>query len=246
MNEQNIPIPGHENEKIIIFTRRHLVSMLSPILIVSVMFLVPILVWVAVQLSDFTVFFSHTMPYIIIGAAIYYLVMATYAFTEWVSYYFSFLVVTENDIIDINQRGIFNRHITEVSLLRVQDVSAQVKGFLPTFFNYGDVIAESAGENTQAYVIDNIPKPMEIASKILEMHNEHIAREERTDEVMTAEGDLRKQPAAMPTDSIEPQPDQPCPSYPLPPSAPLPVSPPPPKQGNIQKEDLDQGGEIKF
>jgi len=243
MEEKNFFLPDHENEKIVIFARRHFASMLGAIVIVLVMFLTPIILWLAVKMSNFTIFPEGSLPFLIIGVSIYYLIVVTYAFTEWVSYYYSYLAVTENDIIDINQRGIFNRHITEVSLLRVQDVSAQIKGFIPTFFSYGDVIAESAGENTRTYVIDNIPKPMEVANKILDMHNEHIAREERAAEIITAEGDLRKQVIGAPANIVQPLSSS---TPPCPPFSPITTAPPPHTEGDINQNDLNQGGEIKF
>lgn len=225
MAEYHFPIPGHEDEKIIIFTRRHVVSMLGTIILIIFMFLIPLIILAAIFFTNRPILSGITLNFIVIGASIYYLVAATYAFTEWISYYFDIFIVTEDEIIDINQEGIFDRSITEVSLLRVQDVSARIKGFLPTIFAYGDVVAESAGENTRTYVIDSIPNPVEVANKILAMHNELIAREERTPEIATAEGDLRKQKMEMPPP-------------PLPPAQPI--------QGDINKDDLEQGGEVKF
>lgn len=236
MAEYHFPIPGHEEDKIVIFTRRHWISMLGTIILIALMFLIPIVILAAMFFTNRGIFSGIALNFIVIGGSIYYLVAAAYAFTEWISYYYDIFIVTEDEIIDINQEGIFDRSITEVSLLRVQDVSARIKGFLPTIFAYGDVVAESAGENTRTYIIDSIPNPVEVANKILALHNEHIAREGRTREVMTAEGDLRKGVVEKPAEIASEF--QAAPSSPAPPTQPT--------QGEIKKDDLNEGGEVKF
>ena len=167
MARSQFPIPGHEHEKIIIFTRRHVASMLGVIFMVLFMVLIPILIIAITLSSNPGAFKGAILNFLWIGGSIYYLVVATFAFIEWMSYYYDIFIVTDSEIIDVSQEGIFDRRITEVTLLRVQDVSAEIKGFLPTLFSYGNVIAESAGENTKTYVIDSIPNPIEVANRIL-------------------------------------------------------------------------------
>ncbi len=264
MSEYHFPVPGHEEDKIVIFTRRHIMSMLGTLLLTVAMFLVPLIILVAIFITNRNILTGLTLNFLAVGGSIYYLVAITFAFTEWISYYYDIFIVTQDEIIDINQSGIFDRTVTEVTLLRVQDVSARIKGFLPTIFSYGDVVAESAGENTRTYVIDNIPNPVEVANQILDMHNEHVAREERVREIVTAEGDLRHgkmEPAqqiqgefqqAIQKEMQQAQ-SQPPPPASTPPPTPAPVSPPaqsipeePPAQGEIKKDDLNEGGEVKF
>lgn len=184
------PIPGHENDKIIIQTRRHIVSSLSIILMLLFMICLPIVLLTFLRINVPTIGSSTLMNFIVIAGSVYYLSVATFVFTAWINYYYDILIVTNNEVIDVDQNGIFDRRVTELSILRVQDVSARVKGFIPTFFNYGDVVAESAGENSQTYVIDCVPNPVFIANKIMELHNEHIHREDRTADMMIGEGEM--------------------------------------------------------
>lgn len=185
------PIPGHENDKIIVQTRRHIVSSLNIILMLLFMIFLPLVLLSFLRINVPAIGSSILMNFIVIVGSVYYLIVAIFAFTAWINYYYNLLIVTNNEVIDVDQNGIFDRRVTELSILRVQDVSARVKGFFPTFFNYGDVVAESAGENSQTYVIDCVPNPVFIANKIMELHNEHIYREERAGDLMIGEGEVR-------------------------------------------------------
>jgi len=189
----SIPIPGHEKETVLINTRRHFVAYLGRLILIAVLFLIPILIFSYAYSTYPNMFNGSVINFVVVIGSIYYLVMSTFAFISWISYYFNIFIVTDQSIIDVNQEGIFNRQITEVSILRVQDVSAKIKGVFPTLFGYGDVVAETAGENTRTYVIDSIPNPIEVANKILSLHTDQIKREERSDEAIVAEGDFRSQ-----------------------------------------------------
>lgn len=266
-----IPVEGHENEKIIIFTRRHFISFLGRVLLILVLFLIPVLLFSLVCTNYPKILNGSAINVVVVLGSIYYLVMASFAFVSWISYYYDVFIVTDLSIIDISQEGIFNRQVTEVNLLRVQDVSAKIKGIFPTLFGYGDVIAETAGENTRTYLINAIPNPIEVASKILALHTEQINREERVGEAMIAEGDFRPQKAQSAEQTNQAQTRFICePEIKEAESEPkissfkaeetattdnlqnnLPVdnnqtSNKPTDEGKISQEDLNKGGEIKF
>ncbi len=51
----------------------------------------------------------------------------------------SVFVVTDKRVFDIEQKGFFDRLVSEVSLDRVDDVTYEVKGMFATLFGYGSV-----------------------------------------------------------------------------------------------------------
>lgn len=239
MAEYHFPVPGHEDQRIIAFTRRHWASELGTIILVFFLLILPIIILLAIEFTYPAIFSGIALNFIVVATSVYYFVMTAYAFTEWVSYYYDVFIITDSEVIDIAQQGVFDRRISEVSLMRIQDVSARSHGFLQTFFSYGDVVAESAGEKMQTYVIDSVPNPVELANKILELHNQLVAKEQRQGETLTAEGDLR--PGKIETATPPPNP--------LPEINQLVEQPKEEtthEEGNISKDDLNKGGEVKF
>ena len=132
-------------------------------------------------------------------------------------------------------------------------------------FRYGDVRAQTAGEHAETILFEDIPKPVEVAERILQLHNALVEKETREQEHATAEGelhgrimkvrhDLRGTIASGEWKGVRPDerktlekkpPDGEPP--PQPPSSP----PPPPKDGDVSSgtisgEDLEKGGEVEI
>lgn len=248
MAKSNIPISGHENDQILIMTRRHPASMIGAIFLILLMLVLPLfIVFLLVKMGPQFLQGYYLNFLIIIGSA-YYLVTLSFAFVQWVSFYYNIMFVTDNEILDIAQEGIFDRRINEVTLLRIQDVSARIKGFFPTLFNYGDVIAESAGENTKTYIIDRIPNPVEVANKILELHNQKIDREDCDSEILRIEGEINtnqsKGQSQVSQSGASTQDCPPCAKTDN--SAANSSITQQINQGEIKSEDLNSGGEVKL
>ncbi len=57
----------------------------------------------------------------------------------------SVLLVTDLRVVDVEQRGFFDRTYSEVAYADVQDVTFRVKGIFPTVFRYGTLTIKTAG-----------------------------------------------------------------------------------------------------
>ncbi|GEM_PF-1983720 len=115
------------------------------------------------------------LPYLIVGAGIWYLLVLAFFHYTWIDFYMDMAIITDDRLIDISQHGIFHRAISEVSLLRVQDVNATTKGIFQTIFNFGRVDVETAGDIPN-FVLENRPKPFEIARVVQNAH-ERLVRQ---------------------------------------------------------------------
>jgi len=104
---------------------------------------------------------------VILGSS-YYLGIWTFYMTEFVDFYLDVSIVTNQRVIDVDQRGLFNRTISELDLARVQDVHSEIKGLVPTFFNFGRVLVQTAGEDKN-FEFDNVPDPHRVRQRILEL-----------------------------------------------------------------------------
>jgi uncharacterized membrane protein YdbT with pleckstrin-like domain len=89
------------------------------------------------------------------------LFIATYIYRQ------SELLVTDKNLIQILQKGLFVRKVSRLSISNVEDVTAEQKGFLPTFFNYGTLIVQTAGE-MENFVFPYCPNPNKYADRILD------------------------------------------------------------------------------
>ena len=93
--------------------------------------------WLELNISTVLVYFITTTMLLFLWI---------YAFFIWIDYYFDVWVITDERVLNIEQRGLFTRVISEVHLGRVQDVTTRVEGFVPTLLNYGDIFIQTAGE----------------------------------------------------------------------------------------------------
>lgn len=168
----------HSDEPVLIFTHRHWASFLSQIVTAVVLTMLPLLFLVIYYNSETLTTLSNQMI-VIIGMSAYFLIITMYIFVEWITYYSNILIVTERTLIDVNQKTLFIRQISHLHLRQIEDISSEIKGFLPTIFNYGSVIIQTAGAQEYNMIVD-IPNPQEIASQILELHKNIL--DEGTDE----------------------------------------------------------------
>jgi hypothetical protein len=63
-------------------------------------------------------------------------------------------------LIDIDYSDIVIHNIAVTSLTHAQDVNYTQSGFIPTFFNYGDLFIQTAGDERNFEAV-SIPKPRE-------------------------------------------------------------------------------------
>ena len=92
----------------------------------------------------------------------------TLFFLTWIDYYFDVWIITTKRIINIEQRGLFSREISELNFDKIQDVSTEVLGILPTFLNYGDVQIQTAAEQ-EKFLFRKIPNPYEVKDLLMNL-----------------------------------------------------------------------------
>jgi len=169
----------HDNEEIKVVVRHHWAGFLGTLVIVLAMALFPLVIIFAVNLllsGDL----QSVRSLLIVAFSGYYLFLLTFLFGAWINYYYDILFITNERVLNVSQEGLLARKVSELSLRQVQNVTAQVTGFLQTLFNFGHLIIETAGEGTtddptrsglQGYfTIHDLPEPNRLARVILELH----------------------------------------------------------------------------
>lgn len=172
--------PGQlEREKIVFFARKHPLSFAGMALIALGMLVLPI---VGVYIYGITQIslsgFSAQIFVAIIGA--YTLFVMGFFLVAWISFYYDVIIITDFRVVEINQEALFFRKISEANLADVEDVNAEIKGVLPTFFHYGTVFIQTAG-TAENFEFQFLPKPYKIAKLVSDLHHqsiEELGREE--------------------------------------------------------------------
>ena len=157
------------DEKVIFFLREHPVVFLSTVLLIVILALIPVAGWFGVQaLAPDLLAGQVSAPALGLLASAYYLVLWLFFLTSFVNYYLEAWIVTDDRIVNIVQKGLFSRTVSEMDLAKIQDVTSEVKGFVPYLFNYGNVFIQTAAE-AERFDFQNVHRPHEIRKQLLEL-----------------------------------------------------------------------------
>jgi uncharacterized membrane protein YdbT with pleckstrin-like domain len=166
------------DERIIFEVRRHWFVLLTQTLPLIVFIFLPVIARIALEVTGLSNFISigkHTEQLITIGVALWTLFIWVVFFVIWTSYYLDILILTNKRIIEIEQKALFSREISTFRLDRIQDITVDVNGIIPTFFNFGDIRIQTAGEVPEIRV-HSIPRPHHVREIISQEQDNAIER----------------------------------------------------------------------
>jgi hypothetical protein len=85
------------------------------------------------------------------------------------------VLVTSEKLAQVLYRTIFDRKISQLSIGDVQDVTVSQTGILARMFDYGTLVVETSGEQSN-YMFTYTPKPYEAAKAIIYAHEENLKK----------------------------------------------------------------------
>lgn len=97
-------------------------------------------------------------------------------FIIFIDYYFDVWIVTNERVVNIIQKGLFSRVVSELELENIQDITTDVRGLIPTFLNYGNLFIQTAGER-ERFIFRNVPNPYAIKDLIMNLQEEYEKKE---------------------------------------------------------------------
>ncbi len=154
------------HEAIILFLRSHFITNTSWIIFSLFLLLLPIII--SVILPNFGLSFLFSAPinrFIAVFTLFYYLMVSSYVFISFLHWFYNVFIVTSERVVDIDYSDIVVHNIAVTSLTHVQDVNYTQSGFIPTFFNYGDLFVQTAGDEKNFEAL-SIPRPREATNII--------------------------------------------------------------------------------
>lgn len=153
-----------EDEKIIVFTRRHWFILLKPMVAGIFASILPLLLVIigAKILVEYNLSGVFTLCWIIYLMIIWFTMfykLTMHSLDTW--------IVTDERIIDILQIGLFRRKVSELHLESIQDISVNTNGIVQSYLDFGNIEIQT-GATAQRFLFDQVPHPLKIKDKIME------------------------------------------------------------------------------
>ena len=157
LNPRGIHFKNQEHdEKILLFLRRDLITNFTWLVTTIALLSIPILSFPFVDFSKPISIFP--IKYIIIFILFYYLLVFTYIYVNFITWYFNIGLITNIRVMDVDFSNLIYKNIAATKITLIQDISFTQGGVFRTFFDYGDVFVQTSGtlENIE---FDATPKP---------------------------------------------------------------------------------------
>lgn len=140
---RELQFPGQrEGERVVTTVFRHWYVVAMPVakalLVILLTFLIPL--W----LNLAGLIFSYAL-----SAAVYYLWIVFwigYILYEYLNWCRDRFIITDQRIINVDQRGLFRKRVAEVELEQIHNITHEVVGFFPTMLNFGTVTVRMSGD----------------------------------------------------------------------------------------------------
>lgn len=164
--------PHNDKEKVIRIVHRHWFDIFQQLLFLGLALI--FLVGGSVSaLMMFPVFSDESFRALFFFVQNVFLMIGwLYLFLIWIDYRYDVWIVTTERIINIEQKGLFNRQVSELHFSRLQDVTTDIRGFLATVLNFGDLHVQTASQEKR-FLFRQVPDPYHLKSEIMGLARNH-------------------------------------------------------------------------
>lgn len=176
---EEIVFPGqHEGETIILFLRRHWFIFFMRLLLILAAVAALIAIYFAFIFFVDNFRESPFFNLLLFGESLATLFIWNFFFILWLDFYLDVWIVTDERIINIEQRGFFRRNISELKLTKIQDVTSEIIGVIPSLLDYGNIYVQTAGEVSR-FTFFQIPRPNQVKNIIVQLQEKERLAEEK-------------------------------------------------------------------
>jgi Bacterial PH domain len=158
----------HENEDVLRVIHRHWFNILTHFFVILVFSFLLVASFLAFPLLFPEMLNTANARLFLFVENTFFIFIWLFGFLLWIDYYFDVWIITNERIINIEQKGLFVRHISELNFANVQDVTATVEGILPTVLNYGDVSVQTAGAENH-FLFRQVGDPYKIKDMVMNL-----------------------------------------------------------------------------
>lgn len=85
---------------------------------------------------------------------------------SWIVWYYSIFIVTDQRLIQITQKGFFNKSVVDLGLSKIQSTNYEIKGVQATLLGFGTIMIQTYMGDL---VVHEVHKPAEVIRKLNEV-----------------------------------------------------------------------------
>lgn len=149
------------NEQILLVLRSHPVTQIHWIINVFIL----IILLITLNFFLFSIFNIAQILFINLFGIV---IVLSYTWFNFLTYFFNVGVVTNQRIIDIDYSSVLYKEVSEALLSKIEDITSKSGGYFESFFDYGDVFIQTAGTAENIEFL-NVPHPSEVVRIIDEL-----------------------------------------------------------------------------
>lgn len=172
-----------EEEEIILVLRRHWLILVGKLIPFILIFIVIMIIFIfspslinrsSIQIDDNL--FDVVMSFFCLGTWLGLFIM-------WIDFYYDVWIVTDQRIISIEQLGLFRREISELEHGKIQDVTTEIHGVIPTLLKFGQVYIQTAGEKAR-FTFKQVSDPVMIRTVIMALQKSAIKKQKKEEGII--------------------------------------------------------------
>lgn len=152
-------------EKIVLLLRKHPITNLWWIIVAVFLISVPGFF----DSYSFLPFLPRGFHFV--ASLLWYLVTVAFILENFLSWFFNVYIVTDERIIDVDFHNLIYREISETKIDKIQDVTFTMGGVMSAFFNYGNVIIQTAG-TVPNFDFQAVPEPASVVKILQQLRTE--------------------------------------------------------------------------
>ena len=162
----------HKNETVLLSRRKHWFILFGELSGISLLAMTPFVLYPFLTGYEFFIGSYSITIYLtgvwatFLGSA-WLLIFWMRGMGIWTDYYLDIWIITNKRIVDNEQKGFFHRETSILRLEKIQDVTIETQGIIPTLLNFGDIHVQTAGEE-QEFIMHGIASPKRVREIIVQ------------------------------------------------------------------------------
>lgn len=166
-----------KDEYIIYEVRKHWFVLARSMFFAFFAILIPLFLYSAITVLPIEFKTEHNVIVLFLFLyTIWILIIWMFIFVSWTNYYLDVWILTNKNLIDVEQIDIFHREIATMRLAKIQDITSEVRGLLPTFLNFGSLKIQTSGLE-QEFIIHGVENPNQVREQIEKILSQYVEQE---------------------------------------------------------------------